>query len=118
MTLNENNWIAKNRVINVGKKWTLQMLLPQSPVLVLKLSPTYMVSLNTIFLIPQNQCYPEIPSVCVQMNFRGHFKPPPNATIQIMFEVISVFVQHKYPKKKAKPVHHFYVVFDTYICTA
>ena len=48
---------CKNCVINVGK-WTLQMLIPQYLVLVLKLSPIYMVSINTVFLIPQNQCYP------------------------------------------------------------
>lgn len=86
MTLNENNWVAKyidwfcidyldclknvekrllshihkdssNCVINVGKKWTLQMLIPQSLVLVLKLNPINTVSLNAVFSIPQNQCY-------------------------------------------------------------
>ena len=33
------------------------MLIPQYPVLVLKLSPIYTVSLSTVFSIPQNQCY-------------------------------------------------------------
>ena len=42
---------------DVGKKWTLQMLIPRYLVLVLKLSPIYTVSLNTVFSIPQNQCY-------------------------------------------------------------
>ena len=37
------------------------MLIPQYPILVLKLSPIYMVSLNTVFKIPQNQCYPGTP---------------------------------------------------------
>ena len=49
---------SKNCVINVGKKWTLQMLIPQYMVLVLKLSLIYTVSLNTVFWILQNQCYP------------------------------------------------------------
>ena len=47
----------KNSVINVGENWTLQMLIPQHLVLVLKLSPIYTVSLNMVFSIPQNQCY-------------------------------------------------------------
>ena len=34
------------------------MLIPQYPVLVLKLSPIHTVSLNTVFSILQNQCYP------------------------------------------------------------
>ena len=42
---------VKNYVINIGKKWTLQMLIPQYPVLVLKLSPIHTVSLNTVFSI-------------------------------------------------------------------
>ena len=89
VTLNENNWVAKNIrlfcvyyldclknywmkivksycwsssskncVINVGKRWTLQMLISQYLVLVLKLSLIYTVSLNTVFLNPQNQYYP------------------------------------------------------------
>ena len=33
------------------------MLIPQYLVLVLKLTPINMVSLNTVFSIPQNQCY-------------------------------------------------------------
>ena len=37
------------------------MLIPQYQVLVLKLSPIYTVSLNTVFSIPQNQCYPGTP---------------------------------------------------------
>ena len=37
----------------MGKKWTLQILIPQFPVLILKLSPIYKVSLNTVFSIPQ-----------------------------------------------------------------
>ena len=48
-------------------KWGLckmQMLIPQYKVLVLKLSPIYTVSLNTVFSIPQNQCYPGTP--CTQ----------------------------------------------------
>ena len=44
---------CKNCVINVGIKWTLQMSIPQYQVL----SPIYMVSFNTVFSIPQNQCY-------------------------------------------------------------
>ena len=38
------------------KKWTLQMLIPQYLISVLQLYPIYTVSLNTVFLIPQNQC--------------------------------------------------------------
>ena len=34
------------------------MLTPQYQVLVQKLSPIYSVSLNMVFSIPQNQCYP------------------------------------------------------------
>ena len=49
---------CKNCLINVGKKWTLQMSIPQYLVLVLKLTPINTVSLNTVFLNPQNQCYP------------------------------------------------------------
>jgi hypothetical protein len=37
------------------------MLIPQYQVLVLKLSPIYMVSVNKVFLILQNQCYPGTP---------------------------------------------------------
>ena len=37
------------------------MLIPQYQVLVLKLSPIYLVSLNMVFSIPQNQCYPGTP---------------------------------------------------------
>ena len=37
------------------------MLIPQYLVLVLKLTPINTVSLNTIFSIPQNQCYPGNP---------------------------------------------------------
>ena len=48
---------CKSCIINVGKKWTLQMLIPQYLVLVLKLTPINTVSLNTVFSIPQNQCY-------------------------------------------------------------
>ena len=40
----------------------MQMLIPQYQVLVLKLSPIYMVSLNTVVSILQNQCYPGTPS--------------------------------------------------------
>ena len=62
MTLNENNWVAKysfkDFAINAGKKQTLQILIPQYLILVLKLYPIYMVSLKTVFLIFQNQCYP------------------------------------------------------------
>ena len=39
------------------------MLIPQYQVLVLKWSPIYMVSLNTVFSIPQNQCYPGTPCI-------------------------------------------------------
>ena len=39
------------------------MLIPQYQVLVLKLSPIYRVSLNTVFSIPQNQCYPGTPCI-------------------------------------------------------
>ena len=42
-------------------------LFPQYPVLVLKLTPIYTVSLNTVFWIPQNQCYPE--TSCTQKAF-------------------------------------------------
>ena len=41
------------------------MLIPQYPVLVLKLSPIYTVSLNTVFSIPQNQCYPGTPCTAI-----------------------------------------------------
>ena len=34
------------------------MLIPQYQILLLKLSLIYTVSLNTVFLIPQNQCHP------------------------------------------------------------
>ena len=54
---------CKNCVINVGKNWTLQMLIHQYLVLVLKLSLIYMVSLNTVFSILQNQCYPGTPCI-------------------------------------------------------
>ena len=37
------------------------MLIPQYLVLVLKLSPIYTVSPNTVFSITQNQCYPGTP---------------------------------------------------------
>ena len=37
------------------------MLFPQYQVLVLKLSQIYTVSLNTVFSIPQNHCYPGTP---------------------------------------------------------
>ena len=39
------------------------MLIPQFLVLVLKLSPIYTVSLNTVFSIPQNQCYLGTPCI-------------------------------------------------------
>ena len=52
---------CKNCVLNVGKKWTLQISIPQYPVLVLKLSPIYTVLLNTVILIPHNQCSPGTP---------------------------------------------------------
>ena len=44
------NSSCKNCVINVSKKWTLQMLIPQFPVLVLKWSSIYTVSLNTVHI--------------------------------------------------------------------
>ena len=37
--------------------WTLQMSILQYLVLVIKLTPINTVSLKTVFLIPQNQCY-------------------------------------------------------------
>ena len=43
------------------------MSIPQYQVLVLKLSPIYMVSLNTVFSIPQNQCYPGTPCTWIQL---------------------------------------------------
>jgi hypothetical protein len=46
------------------------MLIPQYQVLVLKLSPIYTVSLNTVFSIPQNQCYPGTP--CIWIFSVGH----------------------------------------------
>ena len=49
--------------IDVLKNWTLQMLIPQYLVLVLKLSPIYTATFNTVFLIPQNQCYPGTPCI-------------------------------------------------------
>ena len=64
--LNEDFWVilkkflsssCKDCTINVGKNWTLQTLITQYLVLVLKFSPVYIVSLNTVFSIPQNQCY-------------------------------------------------------------
>ena len=39
------------------------MLIPQYQVLVLKLFPIYTVSLNMVFSIPQNQCYPGTPCI-------------------------------------------------------
>ena len=42
------------------------MLIPQYQVLVLKLSPIYTVSLNTVFSIPQNQCYPGTPCTLIR----------------------------------------------------
>ena len=47
------------------------MLIPQYQVLVLKLSPIYTVSLNTVFSIPQNQCYPGTP--CTYFLFQSPF---------------------------------------------
>ena len=55
----------KNCVINSGKKWTLQMLIPQYPVLVLKLSPIYTVSLNKVFFNLKNRCYPGTPCIII-----------------------------------------------------
>ena len=55
------NFSCNNCVVNIGKKWTFEMLIPQYPVLVLKFFPIYAVSLNTVFSIPQNQCYPGTP---------------------------------------------------------
>ena len=57
------NSSCKNCVVNVGKKWTFQMLIPQYLVLVLKLFPIYTVSLNTVFLILQNRCYMGTPCI-------------------------------------------------------
>ena len=37
----------------------MQMLIPQYQVLVLKLSPIYTVSFNTVYSILQNQFYPQ-----------------------------------------------------------
>ena len=54
---------CKNCMINVGKKWTWRMSIPQYMVLVLKLTPINTVSLNTVFWIPQNQCYPGNPCI-------------------------------------------------------
>ena len=47
------------------------MLIPQYQVLLLKLSPIYTVSLNTVFSIPQNQWYPGIP--CSTVSFVWQF---------------------------------------------
>ena len=55
----------QNYVINVGKKWSLQISIPQYQVLVLTLSPIYTVSFNTVFSIPQNQCYPGTPCTSI-----------------------------------------------------
>ena len=52
------NSSCNNCVVNIGKKWTFEMLIPHST---LKLFPIYAVSLNTVFSIPQNQCYPGTP---------------------------------------------------------
>ena len=38
----------------VGKKWTLQMLIRQYPVLALKLSPIYTILLNTVISNPKS----------------------------------------------------------------
>ena len=59
---------CKNYVINVGKKWTLQISILQYLVLVLKLTLINKVSLITVFLIPQNQCYPRIPCTVGKVN--------------------------------------------------
>ena len=45
------------------------MLIPQYQVLVLKLSPINTVSLNTVFSIPQNQCYPGTPCISSITNY-------------------------------------------------
>ena len=51
------NFVVFSEYMNI-KKWTLQMLISQYLILVLKLSPIYTVSLNRVFLISKNQCYP------------------------------------------------------------
>ena len=57
------------------------MLIPQYQVLVLKLSLIYRVSLNTVFSIPQNQCYPGTP--CIK---DSEFLEPPVAYFAKLFE--------------------------------
>ena len=48
------------------------MLIPKYQVLVLKLSPIYTVSLNMVFLIPQNQCY--LGNACTWFNLVSNIK--------------------------------------------
>ena len=53
------------------------MLIPPYSVLVLKLSTIYMVSLNTVFSIPQNQCYQGTP--CIEIDPRKQKKKYPTS---------------------------------------
>ena len=56
--------------------WTLQMLIPQYPVLVLKLSPDWHSFTNKVCLIPQNQCYPGISYIIRQWVSIRRFRIP------------------------------------------
>jgi hypothetical protein len=47
------------------------MSIPQYLVLVLKLTPINTVSLNTVFSIPQNQCYPG--NICIIILLLSYF---------------------------------------------
>ena len=83
------------------------MLIPQYQVLVLKLSPIYTVSLNTVFSIPQNQCYPGTPctyiptflirahlSSCVLFSL-AHIKGCPLALAKIAIATLPTFCSYQ-----------------------
>ena len=54
------------------------MLIPQYLVLLLKLTPIYTVSINTVFSIPQNQCYPGTPCNMLSISLSVLFSEPKN----------------------------------------
>ena len=52
----------------LAKNGTLQMSIPQYLILILQLTPINTVSLNTVFSIPQNQCYPG--NTCTRLDYK------------------------------------------------
>ena len=48
------------------------MLIPQYLILVLKFSRIYTISLNKVFLNPQNQCYPGTPCIKLDAQSPGY----------------------------------------------